>query len=82
MVACGEEAVGPGWAWSEEGGFVAPPEPEPGRRLLPKSTVTARLIAADLQGVAHTALMSDPVAFARWYSPDWPNVYADDEALV
>lgn len=52
------------------------------RRLLRKSTVTARLIEAGLMATAHTVLLSDPIAYARWFTPDWPNVYADDEGLL
>lgn len=29
LVACGDDPVGPGWAWDEEGGFVALPIPSP-----------------------------------------------------
>ena len=52
------------------------------RRLIPKSTITARLIEAGKMGAAMTALMSDPASFGRWFTPDWPNVYADDDGLI
>ena len=54
----------------------------PPRRLLPKSTVTGRLIAMGKAAQVKAGLDADPVAWARWFTPDWPNVYADDEGLV
>lgn len=56
--------------------------PAPPRRQLPKSVVTARLIDMDKMGPAHAALMADPIAYARWFTPDWPEVYADDAGLL
>lgn len=56
--------------------------PEADRRLLPKSTVTARLIDLGMAGEVKTALDADAVSWARWISPDWPNVYADDDGLL
>lgn len=56
-------------------------EPEP-RRALPKSTITARLIDLGKASDVKAALDTDPVAWARWVAPDWPNVYADDEGLL
>lgn len=52
------------------------------RRMVPKSLVQSRLIAAGLMDDAHAALMASPVLFARWFAPDQPNVYADDPDAV
>lgn len=65
----------------EEAAFIAS-RGEPERRKLPKSTVTGRLIAMGLAATVKAALDADPVAWARWVSPDWPEVYADDEGLI
>lgn len=52
------------------------------RRMVPKSLVQSRLIAAGLMDEAHAALMASPVLFARWFAPDQPHVYADDPDVV
>lgn len=52
--------------------------PAPPKRTIPKSVVSARLIAAGLIAPAMAALQSDPVAFARWISADKPVVDCDD----
>ena len=57
--------------------------PQPPRRKVLKSTVVARLIAADKIDAAFSALNANKGAFARWFSPDHPAIYADDpEALA
>lgn len=48
------------------------------RRMVRKSTITNRLIAAGKMEAAHAALMSDAANFARWIAADRPSVYADD----
>lgn len=53
-------------------------EPEPPRRMLRKSLVQQRLIEAGLMDRAYLVLTSQPAAFARWFAPDHPEVYADD----
>lgn len=56
---------------------------EPGRRKVLKSVVVARLIAANKIDAAFAALNANKGAFARWFSPDHPAIYADDpEALT
>lgn len=52
------------------------------RRTLPKSTVTGRLIEMGKAAEVKAALDADPVAWARWFTPDWPEVFADDEGLM
>lgn len=54
----------------------------PARRLIAKSVVQERVDAEGKMGDALTALLSQPLQFARWFAPDWPNVYADDEGLL
>lgn len=58
------------------------PEPEPVRRLIAKSVVQERMHAAGKLSAALAALQSQPIFFARWFAPDWPNVYFDDEGLL
>lgn len=54
------------------------PGPIAARRMIRKSIVQQRLIGAGLMEAAYAALTSQPVAFARWFAPDHPEVYADD----
>jgi hypothetical protein len=53
-------------------------EPEAPRRMVRKSLVQQRLIDAGLMDRAYLVLTSQPAAFARWFAPDHPEVYADD----
>jgi hypothetical protein len=57
-------------------------EAAPVRHLLPKSVVQERINAIGKLGDVLTVLNSQPIFFARWFAPDWPNVYFDDEALL
>lgn len=58
-------------------------QPAAERRKVLKSTVVARLIATGKINAAFAALNANKAAFARWFSPDHPAVYADDpEALA
>ena len=74
--------------WSDQElaahGIVREPEPPPlpVRPSVRKSTVTNRLVAAGKIADAMTALLADAAAFGRWFAPDWPNVYCDDEQVV
>jgi hypothetical protein len=52
------------------------------RRELPKSTVQARLDAVGKLAACFAILQSDAALFGRWFAPDWPNVYVDDEGLL
>lgn len=68
---------------AELGIVVLPePEPEPVRRLIAKSVVQERMHDAGKLSAALAALQSQPIFFARWFAPDWPNVYFDDEGLL
>lgn len=70
-------------AREEWGVTVLPdPEPEPTRRLIPKSVVQERMNDIGKLGAAFAALNSNPIFFGRWFAPDWPNVYFDDEGLL
>lgn len=71
--------------YEEDGGTVRQvfdvkdaPLPPAERRMVRKSTVQARLIASGLMEIAYAVLTSNPIAFARWFAPDQPSVYADD----
>jgi hypothetical protein len=48
------------------------------RRMLRKSTITARLIEANKIGAAMAALNSNPAFFGRWIAADHPTIFADD----
>lgn len=39
-------------------------------------------VADSVEVAAKTLLDQDAVAWARWFTPDWPNVFADDEGLL
>jgi len=52
------------------------------RREIPKSVIQARLIAAGKMDVVFAALISSPADFAKWFAPDWPNVFVDDERMI
>ncbi len=58
---------------------AAPPEP---RRLIAKSLVQERVNDIGKLGAVFAALQSQPIFFGRWFAPDWPQVYADDEGLL
>lgn len=76
------EAYRPGMVLADDGVSLAEPPPVVERRLVPKSVVVARLIAANKIDAAFQALMSNPGAFARWHAPDRPAVYADDPDAI
>lgn len=59
-----------GQAWS-----AVPSE----RQMVAKSLVQARIIEAGKMGDAKAMLDANPVYFARWFAPDHPAVYCDDE---
>lgn len=72
LVAAG--VTGPGtWEIEDE----APP-----RRLIPKSVIHERVNAIGKLGDALSVLNAEPIYYARWFAPDWPNVFFDDEALL
>lgn len=52
------------------------------RRLIPKSVVQERVNDVGKLEGAFAALQADALAYCRWFAPDWPNVYADDEGLL
>lgn len=58
-----------------------PDTPAP-RADLPKSTVVERLIAIGKVSDVMTALRADDGLYALWFSPDWQNVYKDDERVI
>lgn len=62
-------------AWGMPDEYVEPPQP---RRMIRKSLVKQRLIDLGLMEAAFVALTANPVAFARWFDMDYPEVYADD----
>ncbi|MGA0604852.1 hypothetical protein ACO2Q0_02540 [Phenylobacterium sp. VNQ135] len=52
------------------------------RRLIPKSVIQERVNAIGKLGAAFAVLQADPISFGRWFAPDCPNVYFDDEGLL
>lgn len=56
--------------------------PEAPRRLIPKSVVQERINAVGKLGAALTALNAQPLYFARWFAPNYPNVFFDDPDML
>lgn len=56
-----------------------PPAP---RAALPKSTVMARVFALGKAAQVKALFDANFELEAKWQSPDWPNVYVDDEGLM
>lgn len=56
--------------------------PEAPRRLIPKSVVQERVNAVGKLGAILTALNAQPIYFARWFAPNYPNVYFDDPDML
>lgn len=52
------------------------------RRRIAKSVITQRLIDAGKIEAAYAALKADGSAFARWFAPDRPDIYADNEEAL
>jgi XkdW protein len=50
----------------------------PPRRLVAKSLIISRLIEAGRIEAARAALEANASAYARWWAPDKPAIYADD----
>ena len=75
------DQVGPDWTYAD-GQFSPPPAPSPPRRLIEKSVVQERVNAIGKLDEVMAVLNSQPIYFARWFAPDWPNVYFDDEGLL
>jgi len=69
-----------GMAW--DGEALTAPAVTPPRRLIPKSVIQDRLITAGKIGAVLTALQSSPADYVKWFAPDWPNVYADDDRML
>lgn len=69
-----------GMSWDGEE-LTAPPITPP-RRLIPKSVIQDRLITAGKIGAVLAVLQSSPADYVKWFAPDWPNVYADDERML
>lgn len=59
------------------------PEPVP-RRLIPKSVVQERAHTAGKLAAVMTLLETpgNEIYKARWFAPDWPNVYFDDPQML
>lgn len=73
----GEEAQ---WTADQEA-LASQPAP---RRLIPKSVIHERVNDIGKLGAVLTALRAEgqEINYARWFSPDWPNVYFDDPAML
>jgi hypothetical protein len=56
-------------------------EPPP-RRLVVKSLVISRLIEVGKIEAARAALEANASAYARWWAPDKPAIYADDPEAI
>lgn len=65
----------------EEAEFEAAQANQP-RRLIPKSVVQERLNEQGKLDDAFAILQATPLHFGRWFAPNHPNVYFDDEGLL
>jgi hypothetical protein len=54
----------------------------PPRRLVAKSLIISRLIEAGKIEAARAALEANASAYARWWAPDKPAIYADDPEAI
>lgn len=52
------------------------------RKLVAKSVVQQRIILKGKMGEAYDLLTRNPDYFARWFAPDHPAVYCDDQDAV
>lgn len=52
------------------------------RPMVPKSLVQSRIIAAGKMDAAYAMLTGNSAFFARWFAPDWPQVYCDDPDAI
>lgn len=69
--------------WKITRQVVADPPPPPAPRAeLRKSTVVARLDAIGKLAPVWSILNAQPILFAQWFAPDWPNVYCDDAGML
>lgn len=62
--------------WTAEESEDAP------RRLIPKSIIQERVNDIGKLELVLTALESQAILYARWFAPDWPNVYYNDGAML
>ena len=67
-----------------DAGFLPVPDPPPvpPRPELPKSVVTARVDALGKSADVWALFQAQPSLAFKWLSPDWPNVFCDDEGLL
>jgi hypothetical protein len=56
--------------------------PPPPRRTIPKSIVIARVEVAGKLAAVWAGLQAQPLLFSQWFTPDWPNVFFDDEGML
>lgn len=56
--------------------------PPPERRLIKKSVIHERVNDAGKLDAALAALQSNAILYARWFAPDWPEVYFDDPDML
>jgi XkdW protein len=54
----------------------------PPRRMVAKSLIISRLIEAGKIEAARAALEANASAYARWWAPDKPAIYADDPEAI
>lgn len=56
--------------------------PPAARRLIPKSIVLQRVDDAGKFDPVYAAFQTQPKLLMKWNSPDWPNVFFDDETML
>jgi len=62
--------------------WTAEASPSAPRRLIPKSVIQERVNDIGKLEAVLAALQSQAILYARWFAPDWPNVYYNDEAML
>ncbi len=69
-----------GGAWRQTWSVEASPDAP--RRLIPKSVIQERVNDIGKLEAVLAALQSQAILYARWFAPDWPNVYYNDAAML
>lgn len=56
--------------------------PAPPRRLIKKSVIHERVNAVGKLESVLAVLQTQAILYARWFAPDWPEVYFDDPNML
>lgn len=56
--------------------------PEPERRKIKKSVIHERVNETGKLAAVLAVLQTEAILYARWFAPDWPEVYFDDPNML